>query len=87
MQIIGVNNTVLSQQPVHIGQMFLRQFAAQLNIHAAPGHISRNCYRAKRARRGNDFRFLGVFTRVEHLMLHTSFDGCIQTRPILGREV
>jgi len=73
VQIVGICHTGLLQHADHVGQHFLVQFTAELDIHSTACHIGGDGHRAKSAGFGDDLRFFIMFARVQYLVRYAAF--------------
>ena len=64
--------TRLAQHAVDSRDHFLRDLAAEFDVHTAACHVGGNRHRAERARARNDLRLFGMLARIQHLMRHAA---------------
>jgi hypothetical protein len=82
----GHGITGAPQHAVDGGQNLFGQFAAEFDVHAAPGHVGGDGHRAEGAGAGDNLTLLGVFAGVQHLMGHAALQDGLQTLGILLRK-
>ena len=63
------------QHADHAGQHILGEFAAQLDVDAAAGHIGGDGDHAEGTGAGNDLAFFVMLARVQHLVRDAALDG------------
>ena len=77
---------VAAQDAPDFVQRFLRQLAAEFDVHAAARHVRRNRNRMRLARAGDDVAFLLVFLRIQDRMRHALAQNCFELSRIFDAK-